>query len=328
MSVSQTFLRLQSPKDMRDYLYTLGETYGADHIERALVGSAVVWVDAQKLPQEQETFVWDQLKIIRPSQTPEDLLPYVFNLSVMANTPSAIQRVCDHCVDPSETFTKVNQLLKNIQTFPILPVKAADFCSPLLHLITKPHHIKTLISIMLHGVHTRMVNNQTYTPDVLQCVIDYAVGYNIGDDIMAELIFTSVRQWNLIAQHAPELVQPLLLTVSFKNTLLYGGVPYHNRQSFDKWKRFLMDGISPLPIEMEDSGFPFIPHAHKNWLSFLDEIIPLYKSFGHTIDLLEFQGLEEITRNQSGLTVNEYQKQKIGAILHENSNHISKVSKI
>lgn len=328
MSVSQTFLRLQSPKDMRDYLYAVGETHGADHIERALVGSAVVWVDAQHLPSDQENCVWEQLQLIRPNQTPEDLLPYVFNLSVMANTPSALQRVCDHCLDPSETFTKVSQLLKNLQTFPLLPIKATDFCAPLLHLVTKPHHVKTLISIMLHGVHTRMVNNQTYTPDVMQCVVDYAVGQNVGADIMAELIFSSVSQWNLIAHHAPNLVQPLLSITPFKSALLYGGIPYHKCRSFDKWERFLIHGTSPLPLEMEDSGFPFNPHAHKNWLGFLDELIPLYTSFGHTIDLLEFKGLEEITRNQSGLTVNAYQKQKITEVVSANDQYVSKISKI
>lgn len=331
MSVAQTFLRLQHRNDMRVYLYTVGEMLRADHIERSLVGCSAVWVDAQQLPPNQQDAVWDQLQLTFPNHTPEDILRYVFNLSVASNSPGALQRVCEECSNTSENsevFTKICQLLKDLQNFPILPVRASDFCEPLLRLITNPHHIKTLTQNTLHGVHTQIQNNKTHTTDVLQCVVDYAVSQNISADIMAELIFTSVSQWNVVAQHAPHLVKPLINAIPFKSTLLHGGVPYQKCRSFDKWERFLIHGNSPAPIEMEDSGFPFTLQAHKTWLEFLDELIPLYENFGHNINLLEYKGLEEMTRNQSGLAVSAYQKQKLTEVVSTNNHYASKISKI
>lgn len=324
MSVSQTFLNLTSPQDRRAFLYAVGETQGADHIERGLIGVAVVWVDAQKLPLEQQEQIWLQLN---PTNT-DDFLPYVFNLAVLANSPSALQKVCGNCTNSSEVFTKISQLLKNLQNFPIPPVNVEEFCLPLLRMITNPYHVRTITSIVLHNLHAKMVNNQTFTPDILQCVVDYAVAQKVGVEVMSELVFPLGNQWGLIAQHAPKPVDTLLKSIPFESVLLYGGVPHQKCASFEKWQQFLLNGISPLPLELEDSGFPFTERAHTSWLSFLDSLIPLYKKFGHPINLLEFKGLEQITTNQSGVAVNEYQYQKLSAIVLHNGSYVSKSSKI
>lgn len=324
MSVSQTFLNLTSPQDRRAFLYAVGETHGADHIERVLVGGAVVWVDAQKLPLQHQEQIWTQLD---PKNT-EDFLPYVFNLAVLANSPSALEKVCGNCTNSSDVFTKISQLLKNLQNFPVPPISVGDFCLPLLKMITNPYHVRTITSIVLHNIHVKMVNNQTCAPDILQCVVDYAVAQKVGVEVMSELVFSLGHQWDLIAQNAPEPVDTLLKSVPFDSMILYGGVPHQKCSSFEKWKDFLLNRVSPLPVEFEDSGFPFTERAHTSWLSFLDSLIPLYQNFGHTINLLEFKGLEEITKNQSGVAVNEYQHQKLSAIVLPNDSHVSKTSKI
>lgn len=324
MSVSQTFLNLTSPQDRRAFLYAVGETHGADHIERTLIGSAVVWVDAQKLPVHQQEEIWIQLD---PKNT-EDFLPYVFNLAVLANSPAALEKVCGNCTNSSDVFTKISQLLKNLQNFPVPPVQVEEFCLPLLKMITNPYHVRTITSIVLHNTHTKMVNNQTFTSDVLQCVVNYAVAQKVGVEVMSELVFSLGHQWDLIAQHAPKSVDTLLKSVPFDSMILYGGVPHQKCASFEKWKNFLLNGVSPLPVEFEDSGFPFTERAHTSWLSFLDSLIPLYKNFGHAINLLDYKGLEDITTNQSGVAVNEYQHQKLSAIVLNTGTHVSKSSKI
>lgn len=324
MSVSQIFLNLTSPKDRQAFLYAVGETHGADHIERTLIGSAVVWVDAQKLPLEQQEQIWIQLN---PANT-DDFLPYVFNLAMLANSPSALEKVCNNCTNSSDIFTKISQLLKNLQNFPVLPVKVEEFCLPLLKMITNPYHVRTITSIVLHNIHTKIVNAQTFSPDVLQCVVDYAVAQKVGVEVMSELVFSLGHHWDMIAKHAPEPVDTLLKSIPFDSMILYGGVPHQKCASFEKWNNFLINGVSPLPVELEDSGFPFTERAHASWLSFLDSLIPLYKNFGHTINLLDFKGLGEITANQSGLAVNEYQRQKLSSIVLNNGSHVSKISKI
>lgn len=324
MRLSQTYLAITEKNAARKFLYAAGSTAGADHIERLLSGCAVVWIDAQHLCADDTQWVWDKLGE-HLDNSYHSLLPYVFNHAVLSNTPAALANVCAWCVSDSETFTTVVRLLKNLQTFPVLPVQAHDFCTPLLNLVHNSNHLKTLVSNLCHQLHD---NINDYNSDVLNIAIDFATEPLNNAKLLPQLVFSIVGQWDTIASRYPAIVSKLIDRVSFEDALLFGVATDYNRASAYKWRNFLQHGVDPSPLTIEDGGLPFIPASHTVWLTFVDLLIPLYQNLGYPTPLDHLQGMAHVTKNQLGLTVNTYQKQKFAAAVDSYETTAVKISKL
>ena len=324
MSVSQKFLSLTNPTHARQFLGVVGETAGAQHVERLLRGCAIVWVDAQRLSTEEAKQVWTALgDHLRNDYS--GLLPYVFNHAVLSNAPSALNTVCAWCVSGPDTFTTVLRLLKNLQMFPVLPVDAVAFCTPLLDLVHNPNHMETLLANLAHQLHSNIDNCNS---DVLDAVVDYAIEPLHTAKLLPHSLFSNITQWNTIAFHYPTIAAKLIGRVSFEDTLLFGlGFDYKVYPT-QKWINFLRDGVDPSPLDLADQGFPFKTAEHRSWLTFVDHLIPLYHKLGYATPLNHLEGMAVITQNQEGLTVSTYQKQKIAAAVGGNTTAAVKISKI
>lgn len=324
MSVSQKFLSLTDPTRARQFLGVVGETAGAQHVERLLRGCAIVWVDAQRLSTEETQQVWSALgEHLRNDYS--SLLPYVFNHAVLSNTPSALNTVCAWCVSEPDTFTTVLRLLKNMQTFPVLPVNAAAFCTPLLDLVHNPNHMETLVVNLAHQVYSNITNHNY---EVLNVVVDYAIEPLNTAKLLPHLVFSNIDEWSTIASHYPTIAAKVIDRVSFEDALLFGLGFYHKDNPTQKWIDFLRDGVDPSPLALEDQGFPFTPAEHRSWLKFVDHLIPVYHKLGHETPLDHLEGMAMIAQNQEGLTVSTYQKQKIAAAVDHNTTVVAKISKI
>ena len=324
MSVSQKFLSLTDLTRARQFLGVVGETAGAQHVERLLRGCAIVWVDAQRLSTEQAEQVWSALgDHLRNDYS--SLLPYVFNHAVLSNAPSALNTVCAWCVSEPDTFTTVLRLLKNLQTFPVLPVDADAFCTPLLDLVDNPNHMETLVANLAHQVHA---NIDSYNSDVLNAVVDYAIKPLNTAKLLPHSLFSNITQWDTITSHYPTIAAKVIDCVSFEDALLFGLGFNYKEDSTQKWIDFLRDGVDPSPLDLADQGFPFTPAEHRSWLKFVDHLIPLYHKLGYATSLDHLEGMAVIAQNQEGLTVSTYQKQKIAAAVGHNTTVAAKISKI
>lgn len=326
MGIAAHYLSLAS--EQRAFLYAVGSTQGAQHIERLLMGCAAVWVDAQTLSTNEQDQVWVSLQNIWGHEDSDDLLPYVFQHAVLLNQPKALQKVCQNCTNTSTVFTSIGRLLKDLQMYPSLPLHLSDFCDPLLALVPNDNYLKTLTTVLCNTLCVRMEKNESCTDTVLTYVVRHTANKLSNTPLLAEVLFSQVYNWNMIAQRFPTAVEELISHTPLDTALLFGGVPYHNQYSFDKWREFLHNGVDPTPIAFDDGGFPFEPRSHKSWLGFLDVLLPLYQKFNHDTPLLHLLGMEAITTGQEGLAVNEYQNQKLRAAVENEGNYCVKISKI